>query len=374
VEGRAVAFHYWGARMPLPDHIKSRPDWKVFLDPARIWLNADKLPEPGYERDLRGAFVVEKAIDFLHERGKDPFALWVSFSEPHAPFVFPVEDRDAFHPADFPVPQLGPEDWPQVPLIFRDLSDDDKRGIAAAYHTSVHYVDRNIGRVLRALKDAGLEENTLVVFNADHGYMLGHHGRFEKHCCYDQAMRTPLMMRFPGGFRGGRTVRALTESVDIASTILEFLDAPKLPVNHGRSLAPLLTGKTETHRSHIFSEYLENEEAYIRTEDWKFVYCSGKRPRKDGYETENSSPGREIRLYDLRRDPDEFHNLAGDKQYRQVLDDLQGRMLARFRETHPEVASMPAGTSPTDQLDFFLRPRDSSYSGAGVLDVKYNIK
>src|SRR5262245_2733064 len=65
VEGSAVAFHYWGARMPLPDHIKTRPDWKVFLDPARIWLNADKLPEPGYERDTRGAFVVEKAIDFL---------------------------------------------------------------------------------------------------------------------------------------------------------------------------------------------------------------------------------------------------------------------------------------------------------------------
>jgi len=66
--------------------------------------------------------------------------------------------------------------------------------------------------------------------------------------------------------------------------------------------------------------------------------------------------------------------VAGDPKNRAVVDDLQGRMLTRFRETHPEVASLPVGTPATDQLDFFLRPRDSSYSGAGVLDVKYNIK
>ncbi len=107
-------------------------------------------------------------------------------------------------------------------------------------------------------------------------------------------------MRFPSHWQGGRTVRSLTESVDIPGTILELFEAPKLPVDHGRSLVPLLTGKTETHRSHIFSEYLENEEAYIRTEDWKFAYCSGKRFRKDGYETDDPTPGRYVRLYDLK--------------------------------------------------------------------------
>ena len=94
------------------------------------------------------------------------------FSEPHAPYGFPVEDRDAFDPADFPVPALGPDDWPQVPLIFRGLSDEDRRGIIAACYTSVQYVDRNVGRILRALKDLGLDENTLVVYTADHGAML----------------------------------------------------------------------------------------------------------------------------------------------------------------------------------------------------------
>jgi arylsulfatase A-like enzyme len=374
VQDRALRFHYWGAAMPVPPGIKTKPDWKVFLDPSRVWLNADKLPEPGYERDLRATFLVEQALDFMRDHREGPFALWVSFSEPHAPYAFPVEDRDAFDPADFPVPALGPDDWPQVPLIFRGLSDEDRRGIIAACYTSVQYVDRSVGRILRALKDLDLEENTLVIYTADHGAMLGAHGRFEKHCGYDQAMRTPLLMRFPRGWHGGRTVHALTESVDIPGTILEVLDAPGLPVNHGRSLVPLLLGRTETHRSHIFSEYLENEEAYIRTDEWKFIYCSGKRFRRDGYETENPTPGGYVKLFDLKRDPQEFRDISQDTALAPVVSEMKHLLLQRYLDTHPEASSLPRGLSVEDQLDFFVRPRDASFSGAGVLDVKYGIK
>jgi len=204
--------------------------------------------------------------------------------------------------------------------------------------------------------------------------MLGAHGRFEKHCGYDQAMRTPLLMRFPRRWHGGRTVHALTESVDIPGTILEVLDAPGLPVNHRRSLVPLLLGRTETRRSHIFSEYLENEEAYIRTDEWKFIYCSGKRFRRDGYETENPTPGRYVKLFNLKRDPQEFHDLSQEASLAPVIDEMKHLLLQRYLDTHPEAASLPKGLSFEDQLDFFVRPRDANFSGAGVLDVKYGIK
>ncbi|MBI3694540.1 MAG: sulfatase-like hydrolase/transferase [Acidobacteria bacterium] len=342
---------------PVPDDIKTKPPWRPFKDPARIWLNADRLPYPRYHADMRGAFVARWGLDYLKQHRNHPFALWLSFNEPHSPFDFPVEDRERFDPAGFSAPRVGPEDPPQIPLIFRDLTEDEKRGIAAAYYTSVGFLDRNVGSVLEGLKQLGLEENTLVVYMADHGYNLGHHGRFEKHCCYDPAMRVPLLMRYPAGFRGGRTVEAFTESVDVPSTILGILGAPPLPVNHGRSLVPLLRGEARVHRDLIFTEYLENEEAAVRTAEWKFIFCSGRRERVDGYKTDHPTPGRYRRLYNLRSDPGEFTDLAGKKEYAAVVERLERALLQRFLDTHPEAP--PAGLDVSQQLEWFLRPRDA---------------
>ena len=116
-------------------------------------------------------------------------------------------------------PRVGPEDAWQIPLIFRDLTGNDKRGIIAAHYTSVAFLDRNVGRVLETLRRLNLEDNTYVIYMADHGYDLGQHGRFEKHCGFDPALRIPLIMRFPGRIRSG-VVADLTEHVDISATML----------------------------------------------------------------------------------------------------------------------------------------------------------
>lgn len=342
----------------VPDEIRVKPPWRPFKDPARTWLNAEKLPYPRYHADMRGAFAARWGLEYLRQHKNHPFALWLSFNEPHSPFDFPVEDRDSFDPSLFAPPRVGPEDPPQIPLIFRDLSEEEKRGIIAAYYTSVNFLDRNVGEVLRGLKELGLEENTLVVYLADHGYNLGHHGRFEKHCCFDEPMRVPLILRHPAGFRGGRTVGAFTESVDVGSTILELLGAPPLPVNHGRNLVPLLRGDATAHREIVFTEYLENEEAAVRTAGWKFLLCSGRRERGDGYKTDNPTPGRYQRLYDLKSDPGEFTNLAGAKEYAPVVERLERALLQRFLDTHPEAARLPKGLAVEEQIEWFLRPRD----------------
>jgi choline-sulfatase len=339
----------------LPDGASVKPPWKPFQDPARIWLNADKLPFGRYDEDMRSSFEVRLVEQYLDQRRSDPFALWVSFIEPHSPFDFPFEYRDRFDARRFQPPRVGPEDPWQVPNVFRDLTSDEKRGIAAAYYTSVEFLDRNIGRVLKKVEDLGLAENTVIVYTADHGYHLGQHGRFEKHCGFDPALRVPLVIRDPRNPKP-RVVDSLTEHADLSATIVDLMELEKLAVQHGTSLRPWVEGESGGPRDSVFSEYLENEEAFVRTRQWKLIYCSGRRSRGDGYITDTPTPGRYTRLYDLKRDPGEFTNIA--ERHPQVVRELKSLLLERFLKTHPEAAAVPAGAQQEDALDFFLRPRD----------------
>ena len=333
--------------------IPVKPPWKPFRDPARIWLNADGLPYPRHAGDMEDDFLVRRARRFIAEHAGTPFALWVSFHEPHSPYDFPIEDAGSFDPASFDVPELGEDDEAQVPLIFRDLTNDDKRGIAAAYYTSVAYLDRKIGELLSALDHAGIADDTLVVYLPDHGYCLGHHGRFEKHCCFDPALRVPCILRWPKGLAPA-VVSDLTESIDIAPTILDLLGAPPLPGAQGQSL---VRGQAlGSSRKHIFAEYTGNEEACIRTARWKLIHGSGRRARADGYVTDNPTPGRSVRLFDLVNDPGELIDVASANQ--ETVRELSDLLLTRMRATHPDACREPAGREIPELIDWYLRPRD----------------
>jgi choline-sulfatase len=351
---------------PWPDHkdIPTKPkQWRPFRDPARIWLDADKLP---FDRDyehMEGTWIARQAVQYIREHKDDAFALWTSFKSPHSPFDFPIDDRDHYSAKSFPVPEVGPNDFHQIPLIFRDLTPEQKQGIIASYYTAVAFLDRNIGEVLQGLKDANLENDTLVIYMSDHGYSLGQHGRFEKHVCYEPALRVPLIFRWPGRIGSGAVIEELTESIDVPPTLIDMLGAEPFAINHGRSLATYLkTGRDANPRQSIFSEYLENEEACIKTDRWKLVHCSGRRLRKDGYLTDNPLPGRYIELYDQQADPDEFTNIA--QKHPDVVQQLSMEMLRVFRSTHPEAGKEPHGLSMDSAIDWYLRPRDASPSPA----------
>ena len=187
--------------------------WQPFKDPARIWLNADNLPYPRRKDGMRSTYQLQRVGEYLEQNREGPMALWVSFMEPHSPFDFPI-GYQKFEGAQFTAPEVGKADGSQIPLIFRDLSTADKQGIAAAYYNSVRYLDQSIGALLELLKKNGRYDDAYIVYMADHGYCLGHHGRFEKHCGYDPALRVPLLMRWPGRIRKG-VVQDLTESVDV---------------------------------------------------------------------------------------------------------------------------------------------------------------
>ena len=122
--------------------------------------------------------------------------------------------------------QLGPDDDAQIPAIFRDLTDKEKQGISAAYYTSTEFMDHNVGRVLTAVEKAGLAGRTLVVYNGDHGYMLGQHGRFEKHCSFEPAIRAPLLMRWSTTSQLNCSTRSRAEPVPISRGPQSPLETP----------------------------------------------------------------------------------------------------------------------------------------------------
>lgn len=346
---------------PIPEGTAVFPPWKPFQDPASVWLNGSYLPSGAYESDMAGTWFADLAIDYLEERASDkaPFLLFVSWTEPHSPFQFPIEYAGMYDPSQFEVPEVGPEDAKWIPEIFRDLTREQKQHIIASYYTSTAFLDKNVRRVLDKLETVGLSQNTIVVYLGDHGYNLGHHGRFEKHFLNDEAVRAPLIVRAPGVTTAGRRTDALTEFIDLFPTVTELCGIESTEGVEGRSLAGLLRGETETHRDSVFSEYILTEEAMVRTATHKLVYGTGKRDRDPWYYSGVPPTGREIRLYDLEQDPGETHNIADDPAHAGILGALEKEMLSRLQQSpafeHTEIAG---AKDVREQLDWYLAPRE----------------
>jgi arylsulfatase A-like enzyme len=332
--------------------------WKPFVDPATVWLNSPRLPYAAVDADMFGTFLANSAAQYLTQPKTRPFFLYVSFYETHAPFWFPVEYRNRHSPSEFEVPSVGPEDQSRLPTVFRDLTQPEKQGIIAAYATSAEFLDKNVGLVLDALDRLPLANNTVVIFTSDHGYLLGQHGRFEKHCCFDPAVRTALLMRFPGMIRAGRATGALVELMDLVPTILELCRVPVPPNVQGRSLVRLLQDKSTQHRERVIAEYADNEEAMIRTERWKLIYSTGERRRRDGYALAQPVGGPLVQLYDLVNDPAETTNLCGAKNLASQVEGLIGDLADHLVRTARDSQSIPKSRDVRQILAHCLAPGD----------------
>jgi len=344
---------------PLPE-TELFPPWKPFKDPASIWLNSTRLPQPALDANFGATKIANAAAAFLEQPRQKPFFLIASFHQPHSPFQFPADFKDRVDPAslEFPAEPL-PHDRAQIPLIFRDLTPDQKRGIAAAYCTAVNYLDTKIGRVLEALEKSGHARNTVVFYFSDHGYALGQHGRFEKHAFFEESVRMPLIVRWPGKVAPAVT-SALVELVDLFPTACEIAAVPLPPDRHGQSLLPILNGSKPALHEHVVSQYNENEELMIRTNEWKLIYCSGKRIRNDGYKTDNPTPGSYMRLYNMINDPGELDDRLAkpDEVTDAVIAKLIPALLHRLESTaRPEdrAASEKLRTR-FEKLDYFAQP------------------
>lgn len=345
-------------KRPPPAGVSVQPPWRPFKDPARAWLNSECRPMGQHDEQTAGTYFARQAAEYIGTPRDKPFFLMVSFYEPHSPFRFPLEFRGRHDPAKFPVPEVGPEDDDQIPAEFRELSAAEKRGIAAAYYTSVEYMDKNVGIVLDALAAAGAADDTIVVYLGDHGYMLGQHGRFEKHCSYEEAVRVPLVIRYPRKIAGGRLSHAFVELVDLVPTIYNLCGYNATAPLQGRSLIRLLEGKTTKHRDHVIVEYAQNDEVMIRDKYWKLIYERGVRRRTDGYDTERPLVPNLFRLYDLHRDPHEMHNVFADAKNAQEVKRLTDLLVEHLVTTARQPEKVPLNADALTILEYCVQSRD----------------
>ncbi len=326
---------------PEPD-TPTQPPWQPLIDPARIWLNADRLPFPAYDEQKPNRRVANEVNAFLEEDHQYPFFCWVGFNQPHSPFNIPLDARFKSDPASFDLPEVDQEDQAQIPTIYRGLSDDDKRGIIAAYHDAVAYLDELVGSVLDSLERAGLRDDTIVFFSADHGYLLGQHGRFEKHCHYDEALRVPGMIRWPGQIPE-RDFEGLMSGVDFAPTLLSLCELEKLPRCDGMDLSAQLRGdrddrddRDEWPRKEIVSTYSANRVACLRNEHHKLILRGGDPAKEDPFNYAGcSEPEQSVRLFDLKKDPHELHDLSTDQVDR--CEQMQKRLMQVLDEGAPGI-------------------------------------
>lgn len=343
----------------LPPNMEFRPPWRPFADPAEIWLNADMLPAPVYDTYDVGTYYARKANEFIAQNKDENFCLWVGFEEPHSPFNFPIEYFESYHPNSVPLPTGSPEDDRWIPAIFKNLTEQQRRGIIASYYTSVEYMDKNVGLILDKIDELGIADETLIIYLGDHGYLLNDHKRFEKHMMWEEAVGAPLIIKAGSSFTSGSTVQGLTEFVDLAPTIFDLLEVGHMDGLQGKSLIPLLNKEVEDIRDYVFSVYYADNEAMIRSRDYKYIFTTGKNDLAMGYATGLGAPGITHRFYDVNSDPEETTNLASHPEYSDLLRQFQDIMIQRFEETHPFASYIPKNLSVEEKLIWFCEPPET---------------
>jgi len=352
---------------PFTDEWSDYAKWRKERDPLRdlhYRRQARSVPEiratlPPDSNPYRAA-IDEKYTDTTwaglrtRERLKElagsprPFFLFCSFWKPHDPYDVPVPFDSMYNDVEIPLPKAETlESIQRLPLPVQKLLLRGKnpayridrqmlQWAYRSYYGTVTHLDREIGLILDTLQQLGLSENTIVVFNSDHGDQLMEHGEFGKNCFFESSIHVPMMLRFPGRIRPGR-YDALVESVDVLPTLFELAGLPQPNDCQGQSLVALCDGlgRTCPTREAVFGEnvipevitggnldftfekgtgvkgVLHPDAKMVRTRRWKYnYYINGC-----------------AELYDLQNDPLEEHNLAADPDHKPVVDDLKQRLL-----------------------------------------------
>lgn len=285
----------------------------------------------GYEPDVQ----TDLAIRFLREKaGRDrPFALFLSYGTPHDPWAednVPAEFVRLFDGVDFPLP----ETWSDAPDPYMDRFTDPDRWLAhykvrlpefmRYYYAMTANLDGNVGRLLDALEKLGVGDDTLVVFSSDHGEMFGAHGRVQKLTFYEEAIRVPFLMRWPGTIPAGGVRDVCLGTPDIMPTVLGLLGLPIPEGAEGTDLARLARGKGGPEPEEALLQGLGHTYLWIDGFEWR-----GLRDKRHTYAVYRRDGSEH--LYDNLEDPQQKINRAGDPAFQTKLREYRGRLLERRR-------------------------------------------
>lgn len=314
------------------DGLDDPPSWQIAVNPSgrdkhdealvfnaephrKISASLSWLAAGGADEEQTDGMIATEAIRIMTEKKDEPFFLGVGFFRPHTPFVAPEKYFDLYPLTEMRLPYAPENDRDDIPgrayahnnpIPHYGLAEPVLLQALQAYYACVSFVDAQVGRLLDSLENLGLAENTIVVFWSDHGYHLGEHGGiWQKRTLFEEASRTPLIIRIPGAAGNGQDSPRAVELVDIYPTLTDGAGLGVPDGLAGRSLMPLIRNPIAEWDGYAVTQILRPGDGSlakpamgcsIRTERWRF--------------TEWAEGTEGLELYDHRNDPMEFDNLA----------------------------------------------------------------
>lgn len=310
------------------------------------------------------AYTALKTKEFLRGCQKEgkPFFCWASFHGPHQPYTPPAKWA-ALYPVDTmplppgwnePIEHLPPglQNWrrnTKTPWCLAKAAEnpDLYRKYISYYYAQVTEVDHYIGEVLAELSALGLKDDTLVIYASDHGDFVARHGMIEKcavsHNAYEETLRVPLIIAWPGRFRRGELCHDLAELVDIYPTLVAALDLPRpadAPALAGRSLMPTLTEGRPIGRTFAMSENWS--QVTVITDRYKLGTWIDPTSRYAQRDFRQKTPHL---LFDREKDPQELVNLSGNPAYATIEEQLRTH-LADWVHRTPDAGKKALATVP----------------------------
>mgnify|MGYP006077823773 CR=1 FL=1 len=272
---------------------------------------------PENDSELGDFQLAETAAEVLQENFENPFFITLGFFRPHVPLYVPPKWFDLYDVERITLPENPMSDLEDLPGNFLAINEYAlaprnkdvlehrmQRSMTQAYLASISFVDHCVGIVLDALESSPHSDNTIIVLWSDHGFHLGEKQHWAKRTLWEESTRVPLLISGPG-IQPGDTCTEPASLIDIYPTLVELCQAPGNPHLEGISLVPQLNDPAEPRdQPAITSAYFGNHS--IRTRDWRLIAY------EDGAKE----------LYDHRVDQDEFHNLAGDPAYKEIVEQL----------------------------------------------------
>jgi uncharacterized sulfatase len=301
------------------------------ISAALSWLAAE-----GTDEEQTDGMITTEAIQLLEEKKDEPFFLAVGFFRPHTPFVAPKKYFGLYPVEEMRIPYAPEDDREDIPTAafahncpvpHYNLEKPILLQALQAYYACVSFIDAQVGRLLDALDENGLAENTIVVFWSDHGYHLGeHNGIWQKRTLFEQSSRSPLIIRVPGAKGNGTPSPRIVEFVDIYPTLTEVAGVGSPDGLEGRSLAPLLEDPDAEWDGTAITQILRPADDRLATP------VMGRSIRTDRWRYTEWAEGKEgVELYDHWADPMEFDNLAisPSKEDQAIIDQLRPLLEAK---------------------------------------------
>ncbi len=254
-----------------------------------------------------------------------PFFLAVGFVRPHVPFVSPKSYYEPFLPYDkMPLPPKIPGDWDDIPKaginyktsVNMKMDVRRQKKAVGGYYASVAYMDAQVGKVLDALRSSGMDDNTIVIFTSDHGYHLGEHDFWAKVSLREESVAVPLIIRVPG--KKPAVVTSLVELIDLYPTVAQLcgLDVPARL--QGKDISRMFDQPTHSVRETAFSVAPSSKGFLLREDQWAYLQYA-----------EDASLG--IELFDMKKDPQQYTNLANKPEFAPVVARFKAQLTATLR-------------------------------------------